>query len=1098
MGDTLRILTFNFHEPYLWLMAKTGLGFEVGLYSQGPLARAWHTHHRPVPTNLNLVPEAEWRAKIQSGYYDLLIAHNEMNALDIRHADCPKILVCHNRRTFLETTMGKTPAEAHAAMQEILETLQESSFHFVFISESKRKSYGIDGDVILPGIDPAEYGDYTGAIPAVLRVGNLMRERDLMFDVSLQEAACSGLPYRIVGLNPTLAYSSPAQSWNELKDLYRQYRVYLHVTREEYEDGYNLALLEAMATGMPIVTFKNATSPITHGEDGLVGENAAQLRAFLQSLLEDATTAKSLGQRARRTVEEKFPLAAFTDAWKCTIEQCARKRVHRMSSHAPSSPKQPRMLLHYVAAPFTTGRYLEEAFRSLTEVRTIGPRLPEALLEEWGFPAPFPHYAEHDVPMSWGESLASIQEKLPSDFIPDIYFRVDCGETTADPGLTELPFPKAVYLIDTHVQLLPRIALARAYDIVFIAQKGQLAAFHQAGVTQARWVPLGCSPSLHNVPETTRELDFAYVGSLNPAEGDVRWRVLGPLVQRFPNHFVGRAFPRDMAAIYARAKIVVNVSFRRDVNMRVFEALASGALLITDEADGLTDLFEVGKHLVVYRSPEEALEYVSYYLENEEERRAVAEAGRRHVLAHHTYTHRAQAMLEHIREHLQKTHAHESYGHKDSEYFRQARWELLPHVPLTARRILDVGCGAGRFGALLKEKRAGIEVVGIELMPEQAQHAAQHLDRVLVGNIETMPLPFAEGYFDCIVCADVLEHLRYPDRVLERLRPLLAPYGVLLISFPNIRFHEVLTMLSQGAWRYQNQGILDATHLRFFTKTELHSLLTGAGYACFSVEPLNAVPVVCIPHDGDMRVRLGLLSFPVNNEEEWRELATVQFLVKAGQPHVDRLAPAREALARNQNERALILAADAEGVDDAERFKIMAKAEAQLGNLTAALEHYEEVLKRCSASETRCEYAALLVAAKRPEEALHILADLEEEAAHTPLVRRVRGLAYAALGRHPEAVEELSAALRASKAHPDVALPLLQSALRLGRLEEVVPLIRDVYELCPANLELALGLSEAYLHIGDRTKARDVLEQVLLFYPDDPLVRKRWAEVAAL
>jgi thioredoxin-like negative regulator of GroEL len=68
----------------------------------------------------------------------------------------------------------------------------------------------------------------------------------------------------------------------------------------------------------------------------------------------------------------------------------------------------------------------------------------------------------------------------------------------------------------------------------------------------------------------------------------------------------------------------------------------------------------------------------------------------------------------------------------------------------------------------------------------------------------------------------------------------------------------------------------------------------------------------------------------------------------------------------------------------------------------------------------------------------------------------------------------------------------------LGRLEEVVPLIRDVYELCPANLELALGLSEAYLHIGDRTKARDVLEQVLLFYPDDPLVRKRWAEVAAL
>ncbi|MGC8845957.1 MAG: hypothetical protein ACP5QY_08915, partial [Candidatus Hydrogenedens sp.] len=106
MGQ-LKILTFNFHEPYMCLMAKTGFEMDLGLYSEGLLARKWKTEFRPIPENLHEVPENEWRERVFKGYYDIVIAHNETNAWDIREANCPKILVCHNRKTYLKTTLPK-------------------------------------------------------------------------------------------------------------------------------------------------------------------------------------------------------------------------------------------------------------------------------------------------------------------------------------------------------------------------------------------------------------------------------------------------------------------------------------------------------------------------------------------------------------------------------------------------------------------------------------------------------------------------------------------------------------------------------------------------------------------------------------------------------------------------------------------------------------------------------------------------------------------------------------------------------------------------------------------------------------------------------
>lgn len=170
-------------------------------------------------------------------------------------------------------------------------------------------------------------------------------------------------------------------------------------------------------------------------------------------------------------------------------------------------------------------------------------------------------------------------------------------------------------------------------------------------------------------------------------------------------------------------------------------------------------------------------------------------------------------------------------------YFDHDRPELVARIPETAARVLDVGCGAGRFGAALKARRP-THVVGIERDPRAAAAAATRLDEVVVGDAEGPDVRFAPGTFDAVVCGDVLEHLRDPREFLRRVRGWLAPDGVLVASVPNVRHVSVLQALVTGNWTYEPAGLLDAGHLRFFTRRELEKLLFRAGFSPTAVEPV--------------------------------------------------------------------------------------------------------------------------------------------------------------------------------------------------------------------------------------------------------------------
>lgn len=182
------------------------------------------------------------------------------------------------------------------------------------------------------------------------------------------------------------------------------------------------------------------------------------------------------------------------------------------------------------------------------------------------------------------------------------------------------------------------------------------------------------------------------------------------------------------------------------------------------------------------------------------------------------------------------------YLHSFGDYHEHARPELLALIPAIALRVLDVGCGAGALGAALK-RRGRVEVVGVEVDAGAAERARGVLDRVHPGNIESLELPYGPGTFDCIVLADLLEHLRDPWGLLRRLVPLVREGGRLIVSLPNVRHWSVLRGLLQGEWTYLPAGILDRGHLRFFTLASGRALIEGAGLRVLDVHPVAAGPV---------------------------------------------------------------------------------------------------------------------------------------------------------------------------------------------------------------------------------------------------------------
>jgi len=177
----------------------------------------------------------------------------------------------------------------------------------------------------------------------------------------------------------------------------------------------------------------------------------------------------------------------------------------------------------------------------------------------------------------------------------------------------------------------------------------------------------------------------------------------------------------------------------------------------------------------------------------------------------------------------------------DTLRYTATRDELRPFVPTGARRVLDVGCADGGFGAtVLRAVNPGAELWGVEPVEAAAQVARGVYDTVVTGLFPQDAAGLPIGAFDAVFMLDVLEHMVDPEAALRAASPLLAPEGVLVASIPNVRHYDVWwPLVRHGRWTYTDIGLMDRTHLRWFTRSSIVETFVATGWEVVTLEGIN-------------------------------------------------------------------------------------------------------------------------------------------------------------------------------------------------------------------------------------------------------------------
>jgi len=261
-------------------------------------------------------------------------------------------------------------------------------------------------------------------------------------------------------------------------------------------------------------------------------------------------------------------------------------------------------------------------------------------------------------PLYWRHALETLGHKVirfTSQNEPlghgefDLYLWIDWGEDALTGILPYKPIcmkdhhPSAYVTSDTHLGFEYRLEKAKEFDYVFCNQERAVREFGERGV-EARWLPHAVEPRAYpNKPECIKKYDVGFVGFVT---FEKRADALDRIYREFPNFFYGQRLFEEAAEVYRKSRIVFNTSADDDVNMRLFEVLATGAFLLTEHVPTIGDFGLIdGKHFVSYLDLDDAVAKAMYFLKHEDKREEIAKDGMEAVLAGHTYQHRAKEVL---------------------------------------------------------------------------------------------------------------------------------------------------------------------------------------------------------------------------------------------------------------------------------------------------------------------------------------------------------------------------------------------------------------------------------------------------------------------
>lgn len=284
--------------------------------------------------------------------------------------------------------------------------------------------------------------------------------------------------------------------------------------------------------------------------------------------------------------------------------------------------------------PTAVGHHLERALRDLGHTVIYG-----------GLPCN--QRPGYDSTVSTRDIIAAMPQP------PDLYLWIDPAGRYFPSGIEDLSIPTACYLVDVHLGTW-RHQAARFFDAVFTAQRDYIDTFHSAvGHDQVYWLPLAAAPDVHRKLDLPKIYEVGFVGNIALAHRSTsRARRLRLIAKRFrTNDFYRQYTPEQVGQVYSQSRIVFNTSIAGDVTMRVFEGAACGAMVMTDSvANGLGELFEIGREIVTYTDDADLLRKIEFYLAHEDEREQIARAGHHRALAQHSYGHRAKTILDRVAE----------------------------------------------------------------------------------------------------------------------------------------------------------------------------------------------------------------------------------------------------------------------------------------------------------------------------------------------------------------------------------------------------------------------------------------------------------------
>jgi len=209
----------------------------------------------------------------------------------------------------------------------------------------------------------------------------------------------------------------------------------------------------------------------------------------------------------------------------------------------------------------------------------------------------------------------------------------------------------------------------------------------------------------------------------------------------------------------------------------------------------------------------------------------------------------------------EKQHVWQRYlGREDVSYqpgyHDNPRTDVVDRLGVVPKCVLEIGCGSGATGKLIKERFPDATVIGVESNLQAADLARKRMDRVYATTFEELNADepdFPKGRIDVALLLDVLEHMYDPWRALVKLKTVLAPGARVLASIPNVRNLILMDQLAQGRWRYEAAGLLDITHIRFFTLKDMTRLFEETGFRLISSFRLaeGSLAKIPVPPEGE-------------------------------------------------------------------------------------------------------------------------------------------------------------------------------------------------------------------------------------------------------